>query len=90
MSLADLEQTGILQILAFLQKNGSATRTDLRDNVKAVMETIYSALNTLRRLELIEEEESKRFPFTRKVWLNKRGRTVGQSLSEIEQTIASK
>ena len=90
MSVSDLEKTAAIQILAFLQKKGSATRTDLRENVDAVMETIYSALEILRNLKLIKEEESPHFPFTKTVSLNGKGTNVAERLLEIQQILVAK
>lgn len=90
MSLRDLEKTAALQTIAYLYRKGLATRRDLRDNIKAAMETVYSALKTLKRLELIEEEETRRFPFTRNAWLNEKGMLIGKRLIEIEEILGTK
>lgn len=87
MSLHELEKTAALQILAYLFKKDKATRTDLRENIKAAMETIYSALKILDRLDLIEERSETRFPFKVTIHLTDKGRRVAEYLSQIEKIL---
>ncbi len=87
MSLRDLEKIGVLQILSYLSKMKSAKRKDLKENVKAVSETIYSALEILRRLGLVEEFVSHSFPKTTEVYLTEKGAIVARRLVEIEDVL---
>jgi len=87
MSLRDLEKIAALQILSYLHKSKSAKRTDLKENVKAVSETIYSALKVPRQLGLVEESVTQSFPKTTKVYLSEKGATVARRLVEIEEVI---
>jgi len=73
--------------LLYLFQNKQATRTDLRENIEAHMETIYSALDDLTRLGLIEERKSTAFPYTKTVYLTKKGIGVAQRLDEIEEML---
>jgi predicted transcriptional regulator len=88
LALAKLEKKTALQILVYLFKEKEpAKREELRDNIKGVMETIYSALENLRSMDLIEEEEIGVFPFERRVWLRERGMLVAKRLVEIEDIL---
>ena len=87
VSLHDFEKTAALQILVYLIKRGEASRTDLRENIEAAMETIYSALIVLSRLKLVEEKKSNRFPFIKQVYLTDKGRKVAEYLVDIEKIL---
>lgn len=87
MSLVDLEKVTALQILAYVSVKRAATRTDLRRNIKGVMETIYSSLKVLDELGLIEEKESASFPFPKEVYLTEKGRRIAEHLVEIEKIL---
>jgi len=73
--------------LLYLFQNKRATRTNLRENIEAHMETVYSALNDLTKLGLIEEVKSSTFPYTKIVYLTKKGMDVAQRLAEIEEIL---
>jgi DNA-binding HxlR family transcriptional regulator len=45
---------------------------------------VYTALNTLRELTLLEEETSPEFPFTRKFKLTSKGEKTAQQIAQIE------
>lgn len=86
--LAKLEKKAALQILVYLYEKGEpANREELRGNIKAVMATVYSALEVLKGLDLIEEEEVGAFPFERRVWLREKGMLVARRLAEIENIL---
>ena len=87
MLIRKLEKTGALQILSHLHQNGEATRSDLRANVNAAMETIYTALENLKSLGLIEETVSNSFPRTVKVHLSEKGVSVAKRIYEIENAL---
>lgn len=88
LMLAKLEKKAALQIMVYLYKKGEpGKREDLRSNTSGVMETIYSALEVLKSLDLIEEEEVGIFPFERRVWLRKKGMLVAKRLVEIENIL---
>jgi len=85
MSLAQLEQTAALRILALLHKREKASRTDLRQQIQASIDAIYNALPKLKDLGLINEESKERFPFTVEISLTQKGRMVGELVVEIEK-----
>jgi len=88
LALAKLEKKTALQILVYLfKKREPVKREELRDNIKGVMETIYSALENLRSMDLIEEEEIGVFPFERRVWLREKGMLIAKRLVEIEDVL---
>ena len=87
MSLEELEKAAALQILVYLTRKDGATRTDLKENVRAAIETIYSALEVLKRLGLIEEEASRNFPFPVIVRLTSLGRRVAEHIAEVERLL---
>ena len=87
MLIRKLEKTGALQILSHLHQNGEATRSDLRTNVNAAMETIYTALENLKSLGLIEETVSNSFPKTVKVHLSEKGIAVAKRVHEIQNIL---
>ena len=59
-SIKNLENSGVLQILLFLHEKGKTKVTDIE--VDASSGTVYRALNTLTKLELIDEERIR--PYT--------------------------
>jgi len=67
-SIKQLENSGVLQILLFLHERGKTKVTDI--DVDASSGTVYRALNTLAKLELIDEERIR--PYTRKMGRNQR------------------
>ena len=80
-----LEKRGVIEVLLYLREKGKASRTDLRDNVEPVLETIYkTTLPTLKRLSLIQEKKKRKFPFTVEIFLTEKGKKVAEKLSEIE------
>ncbi len=85
-----LEKKAALQTLLLLYNCEKASRTDLRNNIKANIQTIYSALEILKKLELIEEKTMESFPFTVYIYLTERGRRVAELLSEIEAVLKDK
>ena len=87
MPLSDLEKAAALQILAYLNKKGEASRTDLRQNIDAAIKTIYSTLRVLMKLSLIEEISLERFPFTVKIRLTEKGQSIAEHLVEIEKIL---
>ncbi|MEM3642136.1 MAG: hypothetical protein QXH37_09470 [Candidatus Bathyarchaeia archaeon] len=88
LEIAKLEKKTALQILVYLfKKNEPVKREELRANIKGVMETIYSALENLKSMDLIEEEENGVFPFERRVWLREKGMLVAKRLVEIEDLL---
>lgn len=90
LTLAKLERKTALQILFYLYtKKEPAKREELRDNIKGVMETIYSALENLKSFDLIEEEEIGVFPFERRVWLREKGMLIAKRLVEIEDILTT-
>jgi DNA-binding transcriptional ArsR family regulator len=89
MSLADLEKRAALQILSYLHKKESATRTDLRKNIKAAMETVYSALGVLKELGLVEESVNDSFAGKKEAYLSEKGVIVAKRLVEIEEILKS-
>ena len=89
VSLADLEKRAALQILSYLHENESATRTDLRKNIKAAMETVYSALGVLKELGLVEESVDDSFAGTKEAYLSEKGVIVAKRLVEIEEILKS-
>lgn len=89
MSLADLEKRAALQILAYLYRRRSASRTDLRRNIKAAMETVYSALDVLKEMGLVEESVDVSFAGTKEAYLSEKGMIVAKRLVEIEEILKS-
>lgn len=86
MEINKLEKRAALQILLYLLK-GEASRTDLRKNLDASVDAIYSALPILLKLGLIEEETLKEFPFSVVIRLTEKGRRVAEHLVEIEKIL---
>jgi len=85
--IEQLEKKAALQILILLQKSEKASRTDLRNNINANIRTVYSALEILKKLGLIEEEAMDSFPFTIYIKLTEKGHRVALHLSEIEKIL---
>ena len=90
MSTAKLQRKGVLEILLYLHKHGKASRKNLRDNVDAVLETIYkTSLPTLKVLGLIKETRTHKFPFTVEIFLTEKGKKVAKKLLEINELLES-
>jgi len=85
-SIKKLENSAVLQILLFLHKRGKIKVTDI--DVTASSGTVYRALNTLGRLELIDEERKP--PFTRYIQLTGDGEAIAQKLEEIDAILEAK
>lgn len=83
MSIKRFENSGVLQILLFLYENGKTKVTDIK--IEASSGTVYRALNTLGKLELITEERKP--PFTRYIDLTDDGQAVGKKLAEIKAVL---
>ena len=83
----DFEKRATIQIMIYLFEHKSARRTDLRDNINAVMETIYTSLKVLKRLGLIRERKLHKFPFTARAYLSKKGREVAERLDQIDKLL---
>ncbi|MCW4018016.1 MAG: hypothetical protein NWF00_04970 [Candidatus Bathyarchaeota archaeon] len=86
MSIKDLENAAVLQILLFLHEKGKNKVTDI--DVTASTPTIYKALNTLARLELIDEERKP--PFTRYIQLTGDGKKIAEKIAEIQAVLKAK
>lgn len=90
MSVTKLQKKGVLEILLYLHEHKKASRTKLRDNIGAVLETIYkTSLPTLKELGLIKETRSDKFPFTVEVFLTEKGENIAQKLLEIKELLES-
>jgi len=85
--IKDLEKKAALQILVYLGTHESATRTDLKNNVKAGLDTIYSTFPILNSLDLVYEEVRETFPFTVTLKLTEKGKQVAQHLVEIDKIL---
>ena len=87
MKIDGLEKRAALQILVYLGKNKQATRTDLKKNINAGIDTIYSTFPVLKSLGLIDENVRKSFPFTVTIHLTDKGKQVAHHLVEIEKIL---
>ena len=86
MSIKQLENKAALQILLFLLQYGKTKVTDI--HIDASSGTLYRALNTLTRMELIDEERKP--PFTRYIQLTGDGELIAKKLEEINTILESK
>jgi DNA-binding PadR family transcriptional regulator len=84
--IKQLESNGTLQILLFLHETGKTKVTDIK--IDASSGTVYRALNTLAKLELIDEERIR--PYTRYIQLTGDGKAIGQKLKEISDVLEAK
>ena len=84
--IKQLEANGTLQILLFLYEIGKTKVTDIK--IDASSGTIYRALNTLARLELIDEERIR--PYTRYIQLTGDGKAIAKKLQEINEILEAK
>jgi len=93
LRVAELEKRAALQILVYLgQKSkhdeSKATVTELRKNVRAALDSIYTALEVLQRLGLIERETEQSFPFSTYYKLTERGRAAASLLVNLEELLS--
>lgn len=86
MTIKELENTGTLQLLLFLHKNGKTKITDIP--LEGSKTTLYRALNLLARMELIDEERQK--PYTRYIQLTRDGEAIAKKIEEIEAILEAK
>jgi Mn-dependent DtxR family transcriptional regulator len=86
MSIKELENRGVLQLLLFLYERGKTKVTDI--DVSASSSTIFSALSRLARLELIDEERQR--PYTRYIQLTGDGRAIAKKIEEIDTVLKAK
>ena len=90
MSITSLQKTGVLEILFYLHTHKKASRTDLRDNIHAVLETLYkTSLPTLKQLGLIRETKNSKFPFTVEIVLTRKGEEIAKKVVEINEMLES-
>ena len=90
MSTTKLQKTGVIEILLYLHKHKKASRTGLRNNIGAALETIYkTSLPTLKLLKLITERKETKFPFPVEIVLTEKGKKVAEKLAEIEEILKS-
>lgn len=90
MSVTKLQKTGVIQILLYLHKHEKASRTDLRDNVDAVLDTIYAtSLPTLKESGLIQETKEKKFPFKVEIYLTEKGKVIAAYIQKIDDELKS-
>ena len=84
--IKELESNGALQILLFLHERGKTKVTDIK--IDASSGTLYRALNTLARLELIDEERVR--PYTRYIQLTGDGEAIAKRLKEVADILQAK
>jgi DNA-binding PadR family transcriptional regulator len=84
--IKELENNGALQMLLFLYERGKTKITDIK--IDASSGTVYRALNTLARLELVDEERVR--PYTRYIQLTGDGEEVAGKLKEINDILEAK
>jgi DNA-binding PadR family transcriptional regulator len=84
--IKQLEHPGPLQILLFLFERGKTKVTAI--NIDASSGTLYRALNTLAKLELVDEERVR--PYTRYIQLTGDGEAIAQKLKEISDILEAK
>jgi len=81
-----LEAAGVLQLLLFLLGRKETMVTDIE--FEGSNSTKYRALNTLAKLELIDEERVK--PYTRYIHLTGDGEAIAKKLKEIQAILEAK
>jgi len=81
-----LEANGVLQIMLFLLGRRETKVTDIE--FEGSNSTLYRALNTLAKLELIDEERVK--PYTRYIHLTGDGEAIAKKLKEIQAVLEAK
>jgi len=86
MLIKQLEHRAALQLLLFLLEHGKAKVTDIQ--VDASSGTLYRALNTLAKMELIDEERKP--PYTRYIQLTGDGKAIAEKLKEINVILEAK
>jgi DNA-binding PadR family transcriptional regulator len=87
MSLRDFEKIGILQLVTFLygQKNYTANRSAINENVDASTETIYKVIKVLQKYGLIYEVAMGNEPQEKRIFLTQKGIVAAKKLSEINK-----
>ena len=86
MMIKQLENKAMLQLLMFLLEHGKTKITDIE--IEASSGTLYRALNTLAKMELIDEE--RRPPYTRYIQLTGDGKAIAEKLKEINTVLEAK
>ena len=81
-----LEAAGVLQLLLFLLGRRETKVTDIE--FEGSNSTLYRALNTLAKLELIDEERVK--PYTRYIHLTGDGEAIAKKLKDVQEILEAK
>ncbi len=80
-----LEQTSLPRILVYLKDHKKASRTELRDGIKASQQAIYRALSLLYGAKLIEELTPEGSPRRKDVVLTTKGQKIADALEKMEE-----
>jgi DNA-binding MarR family transcriptional regulator len=79
-----LEQTALPRMLVFLKNHKKGSRTELKTNIHASQQAIYTALHILEREELIEEATPEGSPRRKDVSLTPKGQRIAEALEKLE------
>jgi len=81
------EDKATLRVILYLHENKEAKLTTIMKGIPLGQKAVYTALATLTELQLVEEETSREFPFTRNFILTKKGQETAKHLAEIEKIL---
>jgi len=82
-----LEQKGSTEFLLYLFNKKKVKVSDALRDLNVGQSALYSVLKKLKDANLIAEERSDRFPFTRIFVLTEKGQRVAEHLAEIEKIL---
>ena len=84
--LSILEQTSLPRILVYLLR-GSASQTDLNNNISASQVAIYHALDKLQKDGFIKIVLPEGFQRRKDISLTEKGRPVAEALQQLENLL---
>ena len=81
-----LEQTSLPRILVYLLK-GSASQTDLNNNIDASQSATYRALSLLQKAELSSISLPQGFSRRKDIMLTEKGKKIAEALEQMEELL---
>lgn len=80
MSIESIQRAkGTFEVISYLYRQGNALKTELIERVHACQTSVYRAIDILKSLDLISEEESTGFPKKKIYHLTEKGRVLAEA-----------
>lgn len=80
MAIASIQKAkGTFEVVTYLYRHGNAMKTELIERVHACQTSVYRAIDILKSLDLISEEEDTSFPKKKIYSLTEKGRIFAEA-----------